>query len=65
MRRLELSSQRRGVDGGTQFWWSRTGRGGGATVRGGEGVGCFGGGGARFIGSGEGTEVVVKGVEVR
>jgi hypothetical protein len=34
-------------------------------VRGGGGAGCFGGGGARFIGSGEGTEVVVKAVEVR
>jgi hypothetical protein len=52
------------VDGGAQFWWSRTERGGGAPVRGGGGAGCFGGGGAHFIGSGEDTEVVVKGVEV-
>jgi hypothetical protein len=29
------------------------------------GAGCFGGGGAPFIGPGEGTEALVKVVEVR
>jgi hypothetical protein len=51
-----MSSQRCGAGSGAWRRWKRTGRRGGAPLRGGQGAGFFGGLGAPFIGLGEGLQ---------